>query len=285
MIVLINTPYFKESTMSNETRLTLFLSFAIAALATIASVGGLWLEGLYHDNLFVTSAWKGNDAITLFVAIPILIVAMRLSVLGSTRAMLVWLGVLDYFLYNYAFYLFGAAFNWFFLIYVALLGLSIFALIFGLVGLDVSGIATLVSPRFPVRWIAGYMLFVAAGLTFIYVAQSVGFIFTGVLPSIVTQSGHPTSLVFALDLTLLVPFLVLGAFWLLRRKPWGYVLAGMTTVKGTLYTLVLSAGSFEASRAGIPDVAGQIPLWIGLTLMGGMACGLLYTRIGRKQLA
>jgi len=242
----------------------------------------LWLDGLYRDNLFVRSAWRGNDLITLLVAVPILVVSIKLSTLGSKRAVLVWMGALDYFLYNYAFYLFGAAFNWFFLIYVALLGLSIFALILGLVNLDVGEVANQVSNRLPVKWIAGYMLFVAAGLTLIYIAQSVGFIITGTLPSIVTQSGHPTSLVFALDLTLLVPFLVLGAIWLIQRKPWGYVLAGMLTVKGTLYTLVLTAGSFEAARAGIPDVAGQIPLWIGLTLMGGLACGLLYSRISKR---
>jgi hypothetical protein len=87
------------------------------------------------------------------------------------------------------------------------------------------------------------MLFVATGLTVIYLLQSLGFIFTGEGPAIVTRTGHPTSIVFALDLTLLVPFLALGAFWLLRRKAWGYVLAGIFTVKGALYTLVLTVGS------------------------------------------
>ena len=205
----------------NKFRTARILSISIAILAAIASAGGLLLPSLYRDNLFVISAWKGNDVITLFLAVPLLVAAMIHAKRGSQRAQLLWMGMLDYMLYNYAFYLLGAAFNWFFLIYTALLGLSIFALIFGLVNLDINAIGQSVRDRMPTKVIAGYMLFVATGLTAIYVMQSLGFIFSGGLPAIVTRTGHPTSVVFALDLTLLVPFLVLGAIWLLQGKAWG----------------------------------------------------------------
>ncbi len=252
------------------------LSIIIAVLAALASVGGLLLNGLYRDNLFVTSAWKGNDVVTLFVAVPLLVAALIYSARGSLRAQLIWMGVLDYMLYNYAFYLFGAAFNWFFLIYVALLGLSIFALIFGLVNLEVNRIRRQFRERTPVKWIAGYMLFVAVGLSLIYFAQSLAFVFTGQLPAIVTRTEHPSSVVFALDLTLLAPFLVLGAIWLLKRKPWGYVLAGILTIKGPAYTLVLTAGSLWAAYAGVPDAAAEIPLWVALTVVGLLAGTFLF---------
>jgi hypothetical protein len=259
------------------------LSIIIAILAAVASVGGLFLNGLYRDNLFVTSAWKGNDVVTLLIAIPLLVTALAFSARGSLRAQLIWMGVLDYMLYNYAFYLFGAAFNWFFLIYVALLGLSIFALVFGLVNLDVNRIRQQFRERTPVRWIAGYMLFVAAGLSLVYFAQSLAFIFTGQLPAIVTRTGHPTSVVFALDLTLLVPVLVLGAVWLLRRKPWGYVLAGVSTVKGAAYALVLAASSFWAANAGVPDAAAEIPLWLFLTVIGMLAGMFLFGSLNQAK--
>ena len=255
------------------------LTVLIALLAIAASTGGLFLHGLYRDNLFVTSAWKGNDLVTLFVVVPLQLVALFLAVRGSLRAQLVWLGTLDYMLYNYAFYLFAATFNWFFLLYVALLGLSIFALIFGLVNLDIDAIGKRVRKGIPVRWIAGYMLLVAAGLTLIYTAQSIAFIFTGEVPPIVALSEHPTNIVFALDLTLLVPFLALGAFWLLQRKVWGYVLAGILTVKGPAYTLVLTAGSLWAANAGVPEAGAETPLWLGLTVIGLLASVLFYTNV------
>ncbi|MGD2157030.1 MAG: hypothetical protein PVG32_09175 [Anaerolineales bacterium] len=55
------------------------LSAMIAILATIASAGGLFLDGLYRDNTFVTSLWGGNDLVTLVVAVPMLVAALILS--------------------------------------------------------------------------------------------------------------------------------------------------------------------------------------------------------------
>jgi len=257
------------------------LSTVISILAAIASAGGLLIDGLYRDNAFVTTTWLGNDAITLFLAVPILVTAMIFAQRGSLRASLIWMGALDYMLYNYAFYLFGAAFNWFFLLYVALLALSILALIFGLVSLDIVMISRSARPQMPVKWVGGYFLFVAFGLGTIYLIQSIGFIATGALPAIITLSGHPTNVVFALDLTLLVPWLMLGAFWLFKRQPWGYVVVGILNVKGPLYTLVLAVNSILVVNAGISQTS-ELPLWGTLTALGMLASGLFYLNMNGK---
>lgn len=254
------------------------LSILIAILAAFVSAGGLLLDGLYRDNAFVKTTWLGNDAITLFLAVPIFISAMIVSNRGSLKAKLIWMGALDYMLYNYAFYLFGAAFNWFFLLYAALLALSIFALIFGLIKLDVNGISQQMRKEAPVKWIGGYFLFVASGLGLVYLIQSIGFIATGNLPAIVTMSGHPTNVVFALDLTLLIPWLILGALWLMKRQPWGYVIAGILNVKGPLYTLVLAVNSILVVNAGISQTS-ELPLWGTLTALGLIASVLFYVNI------
>ena len=251
------------------------ISLLVAILAALASAGGLLFKGLYRDNAFVTTTWLGNDAITLFLAVPILVAALIFSARGSLRAQLLWLGALDYMLYNYAFYLFGAAFNAFFLVYASLLGLSIFALIFGLTSLDVEKVRQQFSPRTPVKLIGGYFLFVAAGLGTIYLIQSIAFIATGQLPAIVTLTEHPTNVVFALDLTLLVPWFVLGAIWLIKRQPWGYVIAGILSVKGPLYTLVLAVNSILVVDAGISETS-ELPLWASLTVLGTAASVLLF---------
>ena len=151
------------------------LSAIIAILTMVASAGGLFIEELYRDNAFATSAWRGTDLATLVIAVPILIAALLLSLRGSPRAQLVWLGMLDYTLYNYAYYLFSTAFNRFFLIYVALLTLSLFALIFGLAKVNVKGICQKFRARTPIKWIAGYMLFVAVGIGGLWIAQSLSF--------------------------------------------------------------------------------------------------------------
>ncbi len=80
---------------------------------------------------------------------------------------------------TFAFYLFGAAFNQLFLVYAALVPLSVLALIFGLVGSDVTALSRTFRGRLPAKWISGFMLLVAAGLSATYAAQSLAFITTG----------------------------------------------------------------------------------------------------------
>ena len=90
----------------------------------------------------------------------------------------------------------------------------------------------------------------------------------------VVATGHPTHVVAGLDLTLVVPFMLLAAVWLWRGQPWGYVLATMLSVKGTAYMLALTAATASASAAGVPDVAAQIPIWI-LIGAGNLAAALV----------
>jgi hypothetical protein len=219
------------------------------------------------------SAWQSTDLVTQVIAVPISIAALILSIRGSTRAQLVWLGMLDYTLYKYAYYLFSAAFNRFFLIYVTLFTLSIFAFIFGLAGVDVNAIRQRFRARTPVKGIAGYMLFVAIGIGGLWTAQSLSFVVTAQVPQFIIDVAHPTSVVLALDLSLVVPFLVLGAIWLWKRQPWGYVLAAILNVQGAVYMLALVSASVSATQGGLSEDSARLPLW-GLISLGFVVASL-----------
>jgi hypothetical protein len=238
------------------------LSIVIGLLIAVASAGGLFLEELYRNNLWATSQFRGSDLVRLVIVVPLLFAAIIFARRDSPRALLIWLGILWLTVYDYAFYLFGAAFNEFFLIYVALFSLSILALLFALPYIDATEIARLFTPRTPTKWISGYLLLIALFLGGLWIAQTMSFIFTGQAPASLEASGHITEIVFALDLSLLVPGLVLAAIWLWQRRPWGYVLAAMMLVKGTLYPLALLGMGIFATRAGVPDAADLTYFWL-----------------------
>lgn len=263
------------------------LSVIITVLTIAASAGGLFIEDLYRDNTLITAAWRGNDLVTLVVGIPLLVAALIFSMRGSQRSQLVWLGMLGYTLYNYAFYLFGASFNRFFLIYVALFSLSIFALIFALPKVDINQISQRFHHRTPVKWIGSYMLFTAAFLGGNWISRSLNFIATGQVPPDIIRTGHPTSVVYALDLSLLVPSLVLGAILLWQRLPWGYVLAAILMVKCTAYPLALIAMSVFADKAGVPEAWDMAPFWMFFAVGSLIASGFLFGNMqsaDRKEL-
>jgi hypothetical protein len=141
-------------------RIALVLSAIVAVLMGAASAAGLFVSHLYHEGAWAREALRGGDLVTLLVTLPILSAAIVLSIRGSQRAQAVWIWVLAYAVYNYAYYAFGAAFNDLFLFHIALLSTSIFALVFALPNLDVTAIAIrLHNPR-RATWIGGFLAIV-----------------------------------------------------------------------------------------------------------------------------
>lgn len=261
--------------VENKFRAAYLLSSLIILLAIIASVGGLFFLELYRDNELVRKTWFINDLLTLFVMTPLLMGSLMLTIRQLQRAQLVWIAMLAYMLYNYAFYLFGAAFNTFFLLYVALFSLSLFALIFALASLDVNAISRAFSAKTPVRWISGFMMFIAGFLGFKWVADSLNFVFTGQLPKAIVDFAHPTNIVFALDLALIVPWMVLGAIWLWQRRPWGYVVGAIMTIKAATYGLVLITSTVYVALSGTYD---SLAPFYAFVFIGGLISVLVLFR-------
>jgi len=78
---------------------------------------GLLFSDRDRDADWIRATWFGNDLVTLSIAVPLLVAGAVSARRGSSCGLLVWLGVLGYSVYNYAFYLFGAALNAFLLLY------------------------------------------------------------------------------------------------------------------------------------------------------------------------
>lgn len=238
------------------------LSVVVALLTGLASAAGLLAPGVYRDNALIVAAFRGNDLVTLALATPLLLAALALTSSRPVHAFLLRLGMLVYMLYNYVFYLYGAAFNVLFLVYVALVVLSLVALVAGLLEVDAAAVASRFRPGVPRRAVATFMGLFAMLLGGMWVALALGFVFTGEVPVAVTQTGHPTGVVFATDLTLLVPGLVLGAALLWGGRAWGYVVAPVMMLKASTYGIAMIAMSAFAGLGADP----LLPLWAGLTL-------------------
>jgi hypothetical protein len=126
-----------------------------------------------------------------------------------------------------------------------------------------------------------YATVVAVGPGVLWVGMSLGFLFTGDVPRPIVASGHPTAVVFAIDLVFIVPPMLLTAMWLSRRRPLGWVLAGVMSTGGSVYTLTLVAASMEVARQDA-GTGAELPIWLGLTLLGVTSAGLLYSRMVRR---
>jgi len=255
-------------TMTRGSFLSVLLGGLMAAQATL----GLVFAEHYRDVEWIKATWFGNDWVTLALAVPLLLVGVSLARRGSTRGLLLWLGALGYAVYNYAFYLFGAALNVFFLLYVGCFTLALVALVLALSATRPEAIASQFQSKPRARAVGGYLVFVALGLSAVWVGVWAAYAFAG-RPTPVEPEAF--KLVAALDLTLMVPALAFGGILLWRQRPWGLVIAAIAGVQGTLYLLVLSMNSVVAVYRGLVEAPGQTPVWGSLAVGTFVATTLL----------
>lgn len=237
------------------------LSMIIVVLMAAASVMGLLVDGLYQDPDSVAAMFRGYDFVTLVVAVPVLAITLLPALRHSVRAQLLWVGMLAYGTYNYAYYVFGAAFNDLFLVHTALFSLSVFALALALANLDVAGVAGQFHRRTPVRTVSAILMFLAVGLAAMWVFFSLRFAVSGQAPeeSLLVLPAANQHLGYVLDLALLVPASALAAVLLWRRTAWGYVLGTVVAVLSVIYQLNYMVALVVQANAGVPGATAFDP--------------------------
>jgi hypothetical protein len=236
------------------------LSALLAAAVFVQSAGGLFLKGLYRDNTWVVSIFRGTDWVTLLLVLPVLLASLAGTRRGSPRARLVWLGTVGYVFYNNVYYLL-CAFNRFFLIYVIIFVLASWALAAGLMSPETRRAGGLFDRDRPRKGVVAVLLANAAILAVMWIGQSLLFVGNGRVPQIIADSGGTTHMVAIFDLTLIVPFFILAGVWLWKGRAWGYILSAVMLVACVFITTVLVVSPPFQAAAGVPKAYALVPLW------------------------
>jgi hypothetical protein len=244
----------------------------LTAFMLVQSVLGLVWSDEYRDVDWIRATWYGNDWITLVAAVPLLWFGKLRAARGSVRGLLLVLGLAGYAAYNYAFYMFGAALNIFFPVYVVTFLLSIATLGLLLSHLDVTAVAGAFRHETLVRLIGGYLIFVAVGLAIVWLGMWGAYAFAG-RPTPIEPEAF--KVVAALDLSFMVPTLTVGGVLLWKRRAWGYLIATIAAIQGALYLLVLSVNSAITISRGLAAAPGELPIWGPLTIFTVLAAILL----------
>ena len=243
------------------------LTAVLLGLMLVQSVLGLLVEGLYPEQAWAVAAFRGNDLVTLVLVVPLLAGATALSRRRPTpAAVVVWLAMLFYGVYNYAYYAFGGAFSDVFLLHVGALATSLYALLMLGSSLDADVVALGIRAGRVAGVVAVFTGLVGVALVAAWGTMSIRFAVTGSLPEDVMPPSA-VHLVYAIDLAVLAPAFLLAGVLLWLRMPWGAVLAAAVNVSGAAYLAVLwVVGGFQAD-AGIDGTSWASPVAIGSTLL------------------
>ena len=239
----------------------LWFSVPMAVLAIAGSLGGIFIDSIYSKE---TENWASQavaqDIVNLAAFTGLLILAV-FAVRGSLRAYLAWLGVVGYSAYTFALYTFAVHFGPLFLVYVAVFGLSIFALIMGLVRLDFERVKETFTARVPRRFASVLLLTIGGFFYLLWLSAVVSSSVSGEVPEDVVKAGLLTNPVHVIDMAVFLPAMLLAGASLLQKRPIGYVLTPL--VLGAAFTISLGIVVMQP----VLEVRGESPAWgIGVVI-------------------
>ena len=258
----------------------LWLTWAIAPLLAIAAGCGIFIRGLYRDTPYFAVQAVAQDFISLTVVLPIVAISAFLASRGSHRARLVWLGALVYLVYSYVIDAFVVRFNSMFLVYVALLGCSLYALIGGLATASVVSIKASFTERTPVRTVSTFLVVLAALFYAMWLRETVPALLAGAVPLSVQQNGTATNAVHVLDMAWMLPAFLITAIALWRKRVLGYILAGAALSFVTLLALAVLSMVVFFIRLGYPVAVPQVSVF---AVVFALSLGLLVTYLKALQ--
>ena len=196
-------------------RSVLVWSALISLLVVLASVAGLADPRVYEleTQNWATQA-KGQDLGNLLAVVVLVVAALRYH-RGSPRAGLVWLGTLLYLIYAFIVYAVAVHLNYLFLVYVAVLGLSAWAVIFTVSQVRGGGIRY---PQGRSRTVAAGVI-ITTGVMFagLWLSELVPALLTGDVPASLTEAGLWVNPIYVIDLSMVLP---------------GFIISGIATLQG-----------------------------------------------------
>lgn len=260
----------------------LWLSLTAAVLAAAGSVVGLLSpRSVYgQETTVLADASTAQDLVNLVLVAPLTVALAVRASYGSVRAYLSWLGVVAFTVYNYAIYTFSIHFGPLFLVWVAVLGLSLFALIGGLSTLDMVAVRTRI--RTGVTRLPGWFLIAVALLFgFLWLSEIVPDLLAGAPSASANDWQLPTNPVHVLDLAFFLPAAVTTGVLLLRHHPIGYA-----TTAGQLIWVALTCLPILVTPA-VAESRGHEAGWtilapIGLLCILTLAVLLFFLRRRRS---
>ncbi|MFP4289314.1 MAG: hypothetical protein ACLFQS_08645 [Bacteroidales bacterium] len=208
-------------------------------------------EGLYrHMSADVAIQGIGQDYVTLFAGIPLLLFALIWYRKGSLRGLFLLAGTAGYFFVTYWFYTAMGMYNTMFLGYVALMGLSFFTLFLSVSALPTGQLSANFSPTTPHRLAGGFLIFNAVIITLLWLQIVVPPLFDGTIYPDALEH-YTTLIVQGFDLGLLLPLSFVVGWLLFKRKDGGYRYAPVYYVFLTLLMTALSAKILAMALHGV----------------------------------
>lgn len=262
------------------TAVALALTTALLGVVAICGVVMLIAPTVLRDPPGYAGNALGTYLVMLFVALPVTALAMRAAWRGSLAGRFVWLGGVGYLLYNAILTSFSLQFNELFLLYVASLSLAVWSLVAVLNTIDVGLLPARFSTRFPVRLVGGYLIATALAFALLWLRDVLPAALFGTRPLSLRGTTLPVNVVQVIDFAFTLPVSFAAGVWLWRRRPWGFLLAGLMLVLLLIESVSIAVDQFIGHHNDPTQPVGTVALFVVLTVIGAVPTFAFLSSIG-----
>jgi len=196
------------------------------------------LRGVIHPEIYdgvasesIIPGMISQDLMTIVASVALLLFSLVKT--NNSKIQLIPLSLLGYLFYGYAIYSLEQIYNSWYLVYLAIMALSFWALIYGLLSLNSKAIQSFQ----PARWLkyltAGFSLFIPLLFYLLWIFQLIPLMQNG-------ERIEYTFSIFILDMVFVLPAFLVSAFLILKKNALGYIFSTMLFFKA--FTLLFSVG-------------------------------------------
>jgi hypothetical protein len=206
-------------------------------------------NGIYkNDSYFMAPIFKGTDFTILFLAVPLLIIALIMDIKNSTiKTKLLLISVVALFAYYSTSISFGVVYNMLHLIYMTLFSCSIYALITGFTLLRDYTIK--ISAKIYTNGLKIFLVFCGLSLFVAWLPD--------IILSLINKNSldlieiYTTQITYVLDMAIISPLIFICLYNLRKNNNIGYILLGIILNMLSLVGIMVIFQTAYQNRAGI----------------------------------
>lgn len=240
-------------------------------------------DGIYkHDSFFMATIFKGTDFTILFIAIPLLIVALFWDIKKQNiKSSLFLISILSIFTYYSISISFGVTYNILHLLYIALFGLCFFGFIYGLYNIQKN--ARIVFEN--------NINFETNGLNSFLVVAGVS-LFAAWMPDIVISLNnkkplilievYTTQITYVLDMGIISPACFICLYLIKKQKDFGIILLAIILTLFSFVGIMIPIQTIFQYYYGITLPAKELIIKVGIFIILAVISIYYYIKLFKK---
>jgi len=219
-------PLTREDTMNKKHDKKYYLTLLTTLMTLFVGFLGFINQTIYTDRINQISKYElmGQDIVTIVISLIFLSVIMFFNY-SKIQTKIIWLGCLLYQYYIYAYYSFGGITSVFYLIYIAITGISLFLFFFILSDIIKIQDYPVAGKKYPRKSLSIFLSLTVLMVAIIELQELV-------IKTIIDKNAlNPFYVFYVLDLSLIFPLIIIASILNFRKSAFGYLLSGISLVK------------------------------------------------------